>query len=152
VEWAQLYHQTKQGNMAIVYHHLQNVDGSILNCLDLPGNLEPNRAISTEKAAFMATQRLSFCNDNQYFFPQWSTQWNLCSLKHSNTWFHIDCDGFGAIIKNLCGIKVVFFAMLIGNHSVGEINIFNSDRYNQDTPSKTQWVVEPVVLQPESTV
>jgi len=144
--------QAKQGNMAIVYHHSQNIGGSILNCLDLPGNLEPDRAVSTEKAAFMATQGLSFCNDNRYPFPQRSTRWNLCGLKHSNTRFHINRDGFGTVIKSLCGTRVLFFATLIGDHSVGEINTFNSDCYNQGMPPKTHWVVEPVVLQPGSTM
>jgi len=138
--------------MAILYEHSKSGKGLILNCLDLPGTLEPERALSTEKTAFMATLDLKFCADTRYRFPQRSMRWSHCGLGHSNTRFHIACDGFGNFINVHCGTKAIFFATLISDHSVAEIDAFSRDHYSQDIPPDTHWRIESVILRPGSTL
>lgn len=143
--------RAKQGNLDLVYQHSKAASGSILNCLDLPGgNREPDRDISTDKTAFLATQGLEHCVRSS--FPQESMRFTLCGLAHCNTRFHIDCEGFSTSLEVYCGKKVIFLATPIGDHSIGEINTFSDSRYDADKPPNAHWVIEPVLLLPGSTM
>jgi hypothetical protein len=137
--------------MEIVYKHAKNNDGLILNCLDLPGNMELDRTLSTEKTAFMATVDLPFCGE-RFQFPQRTMRWALLGLAHSNSRFHMDSDGFGTHVSIRCGTKVWFLATPVGDSSVGDIEMFSPDRYSQDLPPGTHWMAEAVVLRPGSTL
>lgn len=79
-------------------------------------------------------------------------RFTLCGLAHCNTRFHIDCEGFGTSFEVYCGNKVLFLATLTGDHSIGDIDAFSAGRYDADIPSSVHWVIEPVLLQPGSTM
>ena len=130
-------------------------EGPILNALDLPSlpshTCQPPPSLSTDLAAFSSTLDRPYCNDN-YPYPHRSMRWQLCSLQHANTRFHIDCEGFATYAHCRRGAKLWFLATIIDSHKTGDIEAMMPNNYNLDLPPGKQWAIEVVPVLPGSTL
>ena len=130
-----------------------NDNGRILNALDFPlptSDLSPD-ALSTDLHAWIATERLPFCNAHAAPLPSRDLRWGLVATYGALHYGHIDSDGFGTFLNVLVGAKYWFVARPKNNNNfrqTGYTYLYSLNNWCMEQPNLEMWCIEAILLTP----
>jgi hypothetical protein len=127
-------------------------NGCILNGLDfpMPGANNFPTSFASDVVAFNRTIDMPMCN-RDVIYPSPSMKWALAANSNAYHAWHIDCDGFGTVIKVAAGMKWWLVAKPKLGSSFSGISLFMKN-YDLSAINNDKWDIEAILLTPGSTL